>query len=207
VFQNFDQFSILDAQTVWLVGSSLIKHAFSEAKLRPGGPNLTLERENIDLWWQGYSGLLLGKTRQKLKILEKVGPVPNFILLHCGGNDIAKFSVRRIRVVAKELLLFITTKFPNVRIIWSFILPRLQWRYSINTTAMEKVRRRINSYIANLVMGGGGAIIRHTDILSDPAFFLSDGVHLSRLGNNVFLNSIQGGLEAVVLHGHSCHPK
>ena len=190
------------------MGSSLIKHAFSEAKLRPGGTNLTLERQNIALWWQGYGGLQLDKTRQKIRTLDKVGPAPNFILIHCGGNDLGNLSVRRIRVVANQLLSFIKTKFHNVRIIWSFILPRIQWRYSSNNNAicMEQARKRINSYIASLVLQAEGAIIRHTDITSDPALFLSDGVHLSRIGNNIFLNSIQGGLEAIVLHGHSCYP-
>ncbi|XP_061166862.1 uncharacterized protein LOC133175766 [Saccostrea echinata] len=203
-YQSFN--SILDTQTIWLVGSSIIKHAFLEAVLRPGGTNLTLERKHISLWWQGYSGLQLSKTRQKIRTIEKVGPVPNFILIHCGGNDYGKLSIRKIRVVAKQLVLFIRNRFQNIRIIWSFILPRLQWRYSANLKAMENARKRLNSCIASIVLQSGGAIIRHTDIKPVPALFLQDGVHMSSLGNNIFLNSLQGGLEAIVVHGQSCFP-
>ncbi|XP_078329662.1 uncharacterized protein LOC111105856 isoform X3 [Crassostrea virginica] len=166
---------MIDTQTIWLVGSSIIKHAFLEAVLRPGGTNLTLERQNISLWWQGYSGLQLGKTTQKIRSLKNVGPVPNFILIHCGGNDLGKLSVRRIRVVAKLLLLFIRTNFQNIKVIWSFILPRLQWRTSASLKAMEKARKRVNSHIATTVLQSGGAIIRHTDIKPDPLCLLKMG--------------------------------
>ncbi|XP_078320273.1 uncharacterized protein LOC111112779 [Crassostrea virginica] len=203
-YQSFN--FLLDTQTIWLVGSSIIKHAFLEAVLRPGGTNLTLERQNISLWWQGYSGLQLGKMTQKIRSLKNVGPVPNFILIHCGGNDLGKLSVRRIRVVAKLLLLFIRTNFQNIKVIWSFILPRLQWRTSASLKAMEKARKRVNSHIATTVLQSGGAIIRHTDIKPDPALFAQDGVHLSSLGNSIFLNSLQGGLEAIIIHGKSCFP-
>ncbi|XP_062585195.1 uncharacterized protein LOC134246866 [Saccostrea cucullata] len=203
-YQSFNL--ILDIQTIWLVGSSIIKHAFLEAVLRPGGTNLTLERKHISLWWQGYSGLQLSKTKQKIRTLGKVGPVPNFILMHCGGNDLGNVSIRKIRVVAKQLVLFLRNHFRNSRIIWSFILPRPQWRYSANLKAMENARKRVNSGIAAIVLQSGGAIIRHSDIKPDPALFLQDGVHLSSLGNNIFLNSLQGGLEAIVAHGQSCFP-
>lgn len=66
-----------------------------------------------------------------------------------------------------------------------------------------KTSKCINSYVATLVFQSGGAIIHHTDINPDPALFHSDGVHLSPLGNYIFLNSLQGGLEAIVVHGHS----
>nr|XP_022306277.1 uncharacterized protein LOC111112779 isoform X3 [Crassostrea virginica] len=193
---------MIDTQTIWLVGSSIIKHAFLEAVLRPGGTNLTLERQNISLWWQGYSGLQLGKTTQKIRSLKNVGPVPNFILIHCGGNDLGKLSVRRIRVVAKLLLLFIRTNFQNIKVIWSFILPRLQWRTSASLKAMEKARKRVNSHIATTVLQSGGAIIRHTDIKPDPALFAQDGVHLSSLGNSIFLNSLQGDWKLSLFMGN-----
>lgn len=74
--------SIVDKQKVWLVGSSILKHAQLEAFLRPGGLHLNLKRLNISLWWQGYSGLKLSQVEQKLKTLAKVGPAPNVILIH-----------------------------------------------------------------------------------------------------------------------------
>uniref|UniRef100_A0A8W8I329 SGNH hydrolase-type esterase domain-containing protein n=1 Tax=Magallana gigas TaxID=29159 RepID=A0A8W8I329_MAGGI len=65
--------NMLDKQKVWLVGSSILKHAQLEAFLRPGGLHLNLKRLNISLWWQGYSGLKLSQVEQKLKTLAKRG--------------------------------------------------------------------------------------------------------------------------------------
>lgn len=47
-----------------------------------------------------------------------------------------------------------------------------------------------------MVLQSSGAIIRHADINSNPALFLSDGVHLSPLGYYIFL--CPEGLEAMV---------
>uniref|UniRef100_A0A8W8MEQ9 Uncharacterized protein n=1 Tax=Magallana gigas TaxID=29159 RepID=A0A8W8MEQ9_MAGGI len=63
--------NMIDKQKVWLVGSSILKHAQLEAFLRPGGLHLNLKRLNISLWWQGYSGLKLSQLEQKLKTLAK----------------------------------------------------------------------------------------------------------------------------------------
>ncbi|XP_052696442.1 uncharacterized protein LOC128175072 [Crassostrea angulata] len=73
--------NMLYKQKVWLVGSSILRHAQLEAFLRPGGLHLNLKRLNISLWWQGYSGLKLSQVEQKLKTLAKVGPAPNVILM------------------------------------------------------------------------------------------------------------------------------
>jgi hypothetical protein len=40
----------------------------------------------------------------------------------------------------------------------------------------------------------GGGYIRYPDIKKSEQFVLSDGVHLTGLGNEVFLNTLQGAL-------------
>ena len=197
--------SIVDKQKVWLVGSSILKHAQLEAFLRPGGLHLNLKRLNISLWWQGYSGLKLSQVEQKLKTLAKVGPAPNVILIHCGGNDLGETSIRKLRLVCMKLFQFIQTNFPHSKVIWSCILPRIQWRYSQNSRAMESQRKRLNSCASRLALRYDGAIIRHPDIKRDSLFFC-DGVHLSKLANAVFLNTLQGGFEAILTKGHACYP-
>ena len=62
--KHFDP--IVDEHTIWMLGSSIIKHAQVESVLRPGGSNLNLERINVSLWWQGYRGLQLIRVIQKL---------------------------------------------------------------------------------------------------------------------------------------------
>ena len=180
------------------MGSSIIKWAQTEAVLRSGGCNLNLERVNATLWWQGYSGLQLLNLTNKLSLLKKVGPGPGYILLHCGGNDIGRLSIRKLRLIFIRVVEFLETEFPGTKIIWSSILPRMRWRYSSNIKAMDKTRRRLNSFISQRVHLHGGSVIQHPDISQHEQFFLEDGVHLSKLGSNIFLNSLQAGLEKIL---------
>ena len=129
-----------------MLRSSIIKHAQVESVLRPGRSNLNLERINVSLWWQGYRELQL-RAIQKLKVLKQSGSSPKALFLHCGGNDIGKQSIRKIRFAVKQLLEYISQQFPIVHIILSLILPRLSWRNSQNSNSMEKARKRVNSFM------------------------------------------------------------
>lgn len=182
------------------MGSSILKWAQTEALLRPGGCGLNLGRVNISLWWQGYSGLALMQVVNKLKYLSRFGPQPSAILLHCGGNDLGHTSIRKLRLQTKKVTKFIKTNFPNARIIWSCVLPRIEWKYSHNRAKMEEARRRLNSFASALIKSEGWAVISYPYIKPQPTFLHSDGVHLSKLGNSILLNTLQGGLEAILCH-------
>ncbi|XP_078331160.1 uncharacterized protein LOC144624989 [Crassostrea virginica] len=52
---------------VWIVGSSIIKHAALETRTRPEGTGLGLENLSIELWWQGYGGLKFIDIAKKLR--------------------------------------------------------------------------------------------------------------------------------------------
>jgi hypothetical protein len=90
---------------------------------------------------------------------------------------------------------------PQIKIVWSQILPRFSWRYSDNFEAMERSRRRLNNCIASCVLKSGGCYIRYPD-LKHPANFKDDGVHLTELENEllVLLNNIQGAIETFNRH-------
>ncbi|XP_048769305.2 uncharacterized protein LOC125675594 isoform X1 [Ostrea edulis] len=195
-----------DEQFIWMFGSSIIKRAHVESLHRPVGTNLNLERIKVSLWWQGYGGLELIKAVNKIKTLRQVGPSPTALLIHCGGNDLGKTSVRKIRLAINQLVHYLRQEFCSAHIIWSLILPRIAWRYTQNTKAMEKARKRINSFIQSRVCEVGGSIIHYPDISDHPQFFQSDGVHLSQLGNQIFLNTLQGGLESIMKFKAQVYP-
>jgi hypothetical protein len=90
---------------------------------------------------------------------------------------------------------------PQIKIVWSQILPRFSWRYSDNFEAMERSRRRLNNCIASCVLKSGGCYIRYPD-LKHTAIFKDDGVHLTELENEllVLLNNIQGAIETFNRH-------
>ena len=71
------------------------------------------------------------------------------------------------------------------------MLPRINWRFSQDNNAMEKGRYRVNNAVASYVLRMGGLYIRYPEINRFSNLFATDGVHLSTVGNNIFLNKIQ----------------
>ncbi|XP_069131942.1 uncharacterized protein [Argopecten irradians] len=180
---------------VWFLGSSIIKRAGIAARSRPGGLNLGLQRMGANIFWQGYGGLGIQQVESKISLLQSVAENPNILLLHCGGNDLGKIPIAKLRSVFRRVIRFLYSQFPGVKLIFSQILPRLSYRYSDNVTAMEACRCRLNSAVAKDVLGLGGCYLKYPDIKATEAFFSQDKVHLSELGNNIFLNTLQGGVE------------
>ena len=84
-------------------------------------------------------------------------------------------------------------------LIWSQIFSRLNWRYSNNLVVMNKCRRRLNSSIGAHITRNGGCYIRYPDFKATNQFISTDGVHLTKLGNAIFLNTIHEGLETITL--------
>lgn len=178
--------------SVWCVGSSIVQRAFLAARQSEG---LNLGLKNTTVWWQGYSGLSILSVKSKLETLSKVSVDPNFIILHCGGNDLGAVELKRFRLLVKQLFEFIHRQFPGVSIIWSEILPRQVWRFSENLQAMELSRKRMNSFAGNLAVKMGGMYIRHSELSKNSQLYIDeDGVHLNSVGNKIFLKQLKKGI-------------
>lgn len=190
----------------WLVGSSIIKNAFIEAKKSPQGVDLGLGRLGISLWWQGRSGLTLNKIKGYIGTLIKLEDPPNFILLHVGGNDLGNIKLADLRSNLKDFILWLKNVMPDAILIWSQILPRTSWRYSNNLAAMDRTRQRLNNFVSTFVLKMGGGYLRYPEIKGNPTFLREDGVHLTSLGNNILINTIQGAFEHFVQHGSCTYP-
>ena len=87
---------------------------------------------------------------------------------------------------------------PQTGLIWSAILPRLTWKYSDNNDRMEKCRRRLNRSMGLHMVRHGGYYIKYPEIKADRRFLKTNGVHLTKIGNQVFLNILQGTIEQFV---------
>lgn len=185
--------------SVWIVGSSIVRNAGIAALSRPGGQGLGLQKKGIDIWWQGYGGLRFVDLACKLRWLAQFENPPNFIVIHCGANDIGQVKTQKLLDRVRWDLRLLASVFPNTKLVWSFLLPRVAWRYSKNVRAMEQTRNRVNRAAAKEILGCGGRLLRHTQFLGKPKQLYSrDGVHLSGLGNDIYLNNLQGALEYFV---------
>lgn len=135
----------------------------------------------------------------KLRWLAQFENPPNFIVIHCGANDIGQVKTQKLLDRVRWDLRLLASVFPNTKLVWSFLLPRVAWRYSKNVRAMEQSRNRVNRAAAKEILGCGGRLLRHTQFLGKPKQLYSrDGVHLSGLGNDIYLNNLQGALEYFV---------
>ena len=76
-----------------------------------------------------------------------------------------------------------------------FPTSKLKWRHFNDHKAIDLCCYRINNSIAAFIVSCGGYYVKHPDIHADQNFFQSDGVHLSSLGNELWLNILQGAME------------
>jgi hypothetical protein len=89
--------------------------------------------------------------------------------------------------------------FPQTTLVWSYILPRHVWRNAINIEAIESAKDRLNRGVLVHVVKLGGKGVRHPEFKDKHrGLFAPDGVHLSDIGCNIFLNTYQGALEAFI---------
>ena len=81
------------------------------ARRRAGGVNRGLE--SIELWWQGYSGMSLLKQEvtRNVKALKLCSDVPSIILIHCGGYDLDRIQIKRLRTCIDTIMEFINENF------------------------------------------------------------------------------------------------
>lgn len=86
--------------------------------------------------------------------------------------------------------------FPTTTIVWSSALPRLICRFLDNIKAMNELRGRMKREGIKLVSSRGGHYIKCPQFsLKPPTLFDPDEVHLSQLGNDILVNTIQGVLQ------------
>lgn len=184
-----------------------MKNAFVQARRRPGGINLGLDHIGVRLWWLGKSGMRLKDLLNRIKLMLRYEEPPNYLVIHIGGNDLGEIKTGVLRNRLKHYVNNIKELLLNTTLVWSQILPRLTWRYSANIDAMDRSRQRINSSLASYIIRHGGHYIRYPDISPNSTFICQDGVHLTDIGNYIFLNTIQGALEAFLVYSPHTFPE
>lgn len=192
---------------IWAVGSSIVKHAFVRARSSYDGSDLGLQRYSASIWWQGRGGLRWCHLVRTIRHLLTLEDYLDLLLLHLGGNDLGQVRLGDLRFMISRLLFKLQYLLPATRFIWSQILPRLNWRSELNHAAMERARRRTNSFVASLILRNGGGYIRYPE-LSDQvvSFFRDDAVHLSDFANDIFLYRLQQGLQLLLTSKLSVSP-
>lgn len=155
-----------------------------------------LHKLGYKLIWAGMSGMSLYNVVPIVQSMINFYGLPDAIMIHCGGNDIGKINCAKLLFDLKFMLYVVGRMICGRRVMFSSILPRLKWRHSDNERAMDVTRKRINRGVKSYLNQIGGYTIIHEDFEDKPeSLFCSDGVHLTFIGNDIFLNSLQNALE------------
>lgn len=178
------------------------------ARSRPDGIHLGLkQRLQADILWQGKGGMKWHEVKRKVKHLLTLAEAPDILVIHCGGNDLGLSSPKKLRERIISDLHMIKQVLPQTKIVWSQILPRPEWLLR-KRPDVERSRKRVNSAVAKEVVHKlNGGYFKYPEItIQKPELFLDDNVHLSTMGNNIFLNLLSGGLESIHLGLHNVYP-
>ena len=178
-----------------MLGDSLINHLEDMANIRRV-PSLGLLNKRV--LWLGSSGMHWPELVPKFQLTMILNPQPMMIVIHLGGNDLATVTQGKMIKKIKKDINYIASVFPSTQVVWSDILPRLVWRGVDNTPEnlrkLDLKRKRINraGRQATRQVMHGKAIIHEID--TTPGLHKPDGVHLTPIGNSIFLHTMQEAL-------------
>ena len=175
-----------------MIGDSIMHWAGIRAE-RMGRANLRLPSHKTISWltlrgmkWQNFHHVV-----QRERLFHAS---PEVIGVHLGGNDLRTWSLYKLRRVINKELKYLHECFPGTKIIWYDILQRVTWGgdYELNV-AIEKKRRRVNGFGRKAVEPFGMVISADIDYQT-KGFYRKDGIHLSDVGLEMFLDTLRDGI-------------
>lgn len=134
---------------------------------------------------------------------------PDFLVIQAGSNDLGVLKTKELIENIKLDIMRIVLLFPDIKIVWSDALPRRYWHFADNHDAVETSRKRLNMALRKYVKElANGHTISHPNIKeSERALYRFDGVHLSDVGNDIYLNNIQAAFELFLEDGAKSFPQ
>lgn len=183
------------AVRIWMVGHSIVHWASIRAKESGLGPNLGLPH-HVQVSWLTRRGMLWAELLPLVRKHVRFEGPPSAIVLQLGENDLPATDCCSLRFTIQRDLVELAEFLPGVKVFWSQLLQRRTWRGSRCPAATEGARKRVNKVAMKTVIAHGGSVIAHPNItFKEAVLFRDDGVHLSPLGNDTWLNSVVLGLK------------
>lgn len=183
---------------IWIIGDSLIRWAQERAIFRRA-ENLGFSREEVQVHWFGKGGMTWDDLKAKIQFLMMHMSTPLMIVIHVGGNSVVEKKLGTIIRSIDRDISYIASLFPSTLLVWSDILPRRTWRgaQASEFGAMNNKLRRMNTAGRKATTKTErGRIISYDIHASEGGLFRQDGVHLSPVGNDLFLLQLQDALKA-----------
>ncbi|XP_078512220.1 uncharacterized protein LOC144771827 [Lissotriton helveticus] len=174
--------------TVWIVGHSFVKWGRVQAAQSYFGELLGFNASMFNGVWKGKGGMLRRELIPCLNNNMVGGLCPDILVIHLGENDLcATKGVVLLRAIKKDLGL-IKELWAGCHVYWTELIPRRIWRGAVNPKAVDRARMKVNSEVSRCCRGLGFSRISHREIKFETVeFFRDDGVHLSRVGMDLYL--------------------
>lgn len=184
------------------MGHSFIHWAHKRSSQRCYTSNLSFPPDSVKIFWKGIRGMRWNQLFLILSNLAQSWPLPSILIIHLGGNDIGKVSTMDLIFMIKRDLQRVKLSFPNTRVVFSEVVPRLVWMSSPRVNPLEKIRRRINHSVEKFMPYMNGFSWRHVDLEGGfQGLYRRDGIHLSDIGLDIFNVGLQNCIEMAAVVG------
>ncbi|XP_053258197.1 uncharacterized protein LOC128420587 isoform X1 [Podarcis raffonei] len=180
---------------IWIVGHYITHWAFVRAISTCLGSCLGLPESfsvswvtKCDMKWEEFMPIVMARAALH-------GP-PKALIVQLGENDLGQRSGKDLAVSMMKDFDKLAALFPGLTLIWSEMLVRRHWQDFSRPRGINKTRRTINRRVAEKAQLLNGRVIRHPNITyKQEDLFHNDGVHLSDLGNDVWLADLIKGIK------------
>ena len=107
------------------MGSSLIYWAEIETSRQKDGRSLGLRENGLNIHWMGKKGLTIKELDNFIDLKLQCLPRPDFIVIHCGANDLthSKTGLQLVDNIKCSLLRY-NALIHNTTLVWSSMLQR-----------------------------------------------------------------------------------
>jgi len=153
-------------------------------------PNLKLP--NITIRWWGVRGMGWSQFAQQVQYHLLFNAPPKAVVIHLGGNDFNTLSHYKLHKKIKQGIKYLKSLFQDSVIVWVDVLQRRTWR--ADGATMERKRCRVNRLGRQVVKGVGGQCVAVDIDFKTAGFYRLDGVHLSLIGLEMFLDTLRDAL-------------
>jgi len=175
---------------IWVMGDSIPFWAGKRAEAR-GKPNLGLPG-GVAVSWMAVRGMGLERAIHHLQLPALFETPPQVLVFHLGGNDLVRHSLRLVFKLVNQTFDYIREAFPDTMLVWVDILPRFNWRAPEAENGKIDQKRKRTNQLGHQVMRRTGGQVLHLDIdLKTRGFFREDGVHLSDVGLDMYLDGLR----------------
>ena len=154
--------------------------------------------QGYKIHWYGTRGMLWKSLVPTVENYLCSYPRPQVLIIQLGSNDLGIMKSKELIENIRLDILRLRILLPDIYLVWSEILPRRYWHFADNQADMDQTRKRVNVAVKAIFTNqiDHGFVIRHPNIrFQERNLYRYDGTHLSDVGNDIYLNNIQGALE------------